>query len=170
MAAAMFPSWMTSKIVCNDKSGLDHRTLSVEDKVTTEMRTSRLAAAIALGLALLAPAKAGAQNETPPPAKASIDETSRITIEVTGGEKSTPVENASVYIKYVEERKVKSNKTVELNVKTNREGAAHVPEAPTGRALIQIVADGWKTYGRWYDINEAKQTIKIHLDRPPKWY
>jgi hypothetical protein len=134
------------------------------------MRTSRLAAAIALGLALLAPVKARAQSETPPPAKASIDETSKITIEVTGGDKSTPVENASVYIKYVEERKVKSNKTVELNVKTNREGSAHVPEAPTGRALIQIVADGWKTYGRWYDINEAKQVIKIHLDRPPKWY
>jgi hypothetical protein len=142
----------------------------VEDKVTTEMRVSTLAAAIALGLALLAPVRASAQGETPPPPKASIDQTSKITIEVTGGEKSTPVENASVYIKYVEERKVKSNKTVELNVKTNREGSAHVPEAPTGRALIQIVADGWKTYGRWYDINEAKQVIKIHLDRPPKWY
>jgi hypothetical protein len=134
------------------------------------MRTSRLAAAIALGLALLAPVKARAQSETPPPAKASIDETSKITIEVTGGDKSTPVENASVYIKYVEERKIKSNKTVELNVKTNREGTAHVPDAPVGRALVQVVADGWKTYGRWYDVTDAKQTIKIHLDRPPKWY
>ena len=99
-----------------------------------------------------------------------MDQTSRITIEVSGGDKSVPIENASVYIKYVEERKIKSNKTVELNVKTNRDGAAHVPDAPTGRALIQIVADGWKTYGRWYDITDAKQTIKIHLDKPPKWY
>jgi hypothetical protein len=152
------------------ESGLDRGKLSVEDKVTTEMRTSTLAAAIALGLALLAPLKAAAQGETPPPAKPSIDQTSKITIEVSGGDKSTPIENASVYIKYVEERKIKSNKTVELNVKTNREGTAHVPEAPTGRALIQVVADGWKTYGRWYDINEAKQVIKVHLDRPPKWY
>ena len=99
-----------------------------------------------------------------------MDQIARITIEVSGGDKSTPIENASVYIKYVEERKIKSNKTVELNVKTNREGTAHVPDAPTGRALIQVVADGWKTYGRWYDVNDAKQTIKIHLDRPPKWY
>ena len=85
-------------------------------------------------------------------------------------EVDAPVENASVYIKYVEERKVKKNKTVELNVKTNRDGTAHVPDAPMGRALVQVVADGWKTYGRWYDVTDPKQTIKIHLDKPPKWY
>lgn len=94
----------------------------------------------------------------------------RITIEVTGGEKNTPVENASVYLKYEQERKIAKNKRVELNVKTNREGVAHVPDAPLGRVLVQIVADGWKTYGRWYDITDAKEPIKIHLDRPPKWY
>lgn len=125
---------------------------------------------IAIGLALAAPLMVGAQDQTPPANKPSLDQTSRITIEVSGGEKSAPIENASVYIKYVEERKIKSNKTVELNVKTNRDGTAHVPDAPMGRALVQVVADGWKTYGRWYDVTEVKQTIKIHLDRPPKWY
>jgi len=94
----------------------------------------------------------------------------RITIEVTGGEKNTPVENASVYLKYEQERKIAKNKRVELNVKTNREGVAHVPDAPFGRVLVQIVAEGWKTYGRWYDITDAKEPLKIHLDRPPKWY
>jgi hypothetical protein len=142
----------------------------VEDKLKTEMRISRLAAAISIGLALLAPVTVGGQEQTAPPNKPSEDQMSRITIEVSGGEKSVPIENASVYIKYVEERKVKSNKTVELNVKTNRDGTAHVPDAPLGRALVQVVADGWKTYGRWYDVTDAKQTIKIHLDRPPKWY
>jgi hypothetical protein len=134
------------------------------------MRVSKLVAVTALGLALLVPNTIGAQDQTPPPNKTQLDQMARITVEVTGGEKSTPVENASVYIKYVEERKIKSNKTVELNVKTNREGTAHVPDAPLGRALVQVVADGWKTYGRWYDVTDAKQTIKIHLDRPPKWY
>lgn len=98
------------------------------------------------------------------------DLTSRVTIEVTGGEKDTPVENASVYLKYVEERKLKKDRHHELNVKTSREGVAHIPQAPTGRVLIQVVAEGWKTYGRWYDINEAKQTIKVHLEKPPRWY
>jgi len=95
---------------------------------------------------------------------------SRVTIEVSGGDKESPVENASVYLKYVEEHKLKKNKSVELNVKTNREGTAHVPDAPTGRVLIQVVADGWKTYGRWYDITDPKQTIKVHLEKPKRWY
>jgi hypothetical protein len=117
-------------------------------------------------------APSGAQSkDTAPPAKpATTEQLSRITIEVPGGENETPVENASIYIKYIEERKVKKDKVVELNVKTNREGTAHVPEAPMGRVLVQVVADGWKTYGRWYDIAEAKQTIKVHLDKPPRWY
>jgi hypothetical protein len=94
----------------------------------------------------------------------------RITIAVTGGEKDTPIENASVYLKYIEEHKLAKDKQYELNVKTNRDGIAHVPDAPLGRVLIQIVAEGWKTYGRWYDITDTKEPIKIHLDRPPKWY
>ena len=98
------------------------------------------------------------------------DATSRVTIEVSGGEKESPVENASVYLKYVEEHKIKKDRTVELNVKTNRDGTAHIPGARTGRVLLQVVADGWKTYGRWYDITEGKQTIKVHLERPTKWY
>jgi hypothetical protein len=94
----------------------------------------------------------------------------RVTIEVTGGEKDTPIENASVYLKYVEEHKLRKDKKYELNVKTNREGIAHVPDAPLGKVLVQIVAEGWKTYGKWYEITESKEPIKIHLERPPKWY
>jgi len=104
-----------------------------------------------------------------PPAPKS-DQISRVTIEVSGGENETPIENASVYVKYIEERKVLKDKKVELNVKTNREGTAHIPGAPMGRVLIQVVADGWKTYGRWYDITDAKQTFKVHLEKPPRWY
>src|SRR5271154_2883841 len=106
----------------------------------------------------------------PPKAPAPSDEPSRLTIEVTGGEKAVPVENASVYVKYVEEHAIKKDKKVELNVKTNREGIAHVAEAPVGRALVQIIAEGWKTYGRWYDITDPRQVIKVRLERPPKWY
>ena len=93
----------------------------------------------------------------------------RLTIEVTGGDASKPVENASVYVKTEEEHLIKDKKT-EQNVKTNQNGIAHVPQPPTGRVLIQVFADGWKPYGRWYDIADPKQVVKIHLDRPPKWY
>jgi hypothetical protein len=93
----------------------------------------------------------------------------RITIEVTAGDANKPVENASVYVKTIEEHALKDKKS-EVNVKTNQEGVAHVPDAPLGKVLIQVVADGWKPYGHWYDITDPKQVIKIHLERPPKWY
>ena len=118
----------------------------------------------------------GARAQTPqtdaskPEGASKPEQVSRVTIEVSGGEKETPVENASIYLKYVEEHKIKKDRKVELNVKTNRDGAAHIPAAPLGRDLNQVVADGWKTYGRWYDITDAKQTIKVHLDKPPRWY
>jgi hypothetical protein len=116
-----------------------------------------------------------AQNASNPPAKGNATQPqpsqplSRITIEVTGGDKNLPVENASVYVKYVEEHLVKDKK-LELNVKTNATGVAHVPGAPAGRVLIQVIAEGWKTYGHWYDITDINQQFKIHLERPPKWY
>jgi hypothetical protein len=112
------------------------------------------------------PAQAS-KPKTPPPAS---DVQTRITIEVTGGEKNVPVENASVYVKFIEEHSLKKDKKLEMNVKTSREGIAHVPNAPMGRVLVQVVAEGWKTYGHWLDITDPKQVIKVHLERPPKWY
>ena len=138
----------------------------------TEMRLRASAAVCVAALALcVANLPANAQTKATPPSKqTTTDQIARITIEVSGGEAETPVENASIYIKYIEERKVKKDKLLEMNVKTNKDGTAHVPDAPLGRVLVQVVADGWKTYGRWYDVTDVRQTIKIHLDKPPKWY
>jgi hypothetical protein len=122
-----------------------------------------------LGAQAMAAGASNAQDIPKGQTQRSLPNT-RVTIEVTGGDKDSPIENASVYLKYVEERKIAKNKQFELNVKTNREGIAHIPDAPLGRVLIQIVAEGWKTFGRWYDITGTKEPIKIHLDRPPKWY
>jgi hypothetical protein len=94
----------------------------------------------------------------------------KLTIEVSGGEKNVAVENASVYLKYSEEKKLRKDKKYALNVKTNRDGTAHIPDPPLGRVLIQVVADGWKTYGQYHVLNDGGAVIKIHLDRPTKWY
>jgi len=106
------------------------------------------------------------QGASPKDAPASIP---RLTIEVTGGDDNKPIENASVYLKTEEDHLIKDKKT-EQNVKTNLQGIAHLPEPPKGRVLIQVIAEGWKPYGHWYDITDPKQVVKIHLDRPPKWY
>lgn len=126
--------------------------------------------AFALFIALAAALTLAAQQDAPAPPKTSAPApANRITIEITGGDANIPVENASVYLKTVKERLIKDKKT-ELNVKTNQQGIAHIPDVALGRVLIQVVAEGWKTYGHWYDITDPKQTIRIHLDRPPKWY
>jgi uncharacterized protein involved in tolerance to divalent cations len=128
--------------------------------------------ACALSIAALLAIGAVAQNN--PSSDASTapkqSQSNRIRIEVVGGDADAPVENASVYLKYVEERKLRKDKKIELNVKTNREGVAHIPDAPMGKVLVQVIAEGWKTYGKWMEITDSRQTIKVKLDKPPRWY
>lgn len=136
------------------------------------MRTSgygwRRILCLALPLALVAAVGLRAQD-APAKKERAPAPLNRLTIEVTGGEGNRPVENASVYVKTIEQRLIKDKKS-EVNVKTNQLGVAHIPSTFSGRVLIQVVAEGWKTYGHWHEITEANQTIKVHLDRPPKWY
>lgn len=91
----------------------------------------------------------------------------KLRIEVSAGEKNQPVDNASVYVKFNDPH---TKKPVEMNLKTNREGVANSPQIPAGKVLVQVIAEGWKTYGRWFDAEEGQQTYKVHLEKPPKWY
>lgn len=91
-------------------------------------------------------------------------------IEVTAGEKDLGVDSASVYVRFPEARILGREKLVEMNVKTNREGMVKVSNVPRGKALIQVIAPGWKTFGRWFDLSKDEETIKIKLEKPPRWY
>jgi hypothetical protein len=121
-----------------------------------------------LCLPMVAPSPA-AQSDKPAspdkPAARDKNATSRLRIEVTGGDTNKPVADASVYLRFPEKKKD------ELDLKTNLEGIARSPEIRQGKVLIQIVAPGWKTYGEYHDATEPEQTIQIHLVRPPiRWY
>ena len=130
----------------------------------------RMGTMVLLGMLVVSAAGSSQQNQTPPSKKDQAPAPgNRITIEVTGGEANKPVENASVYVKTIDQHLIKDKK-FEVNVRTNQQGTAHVPDAPMGKVLVQVVAEGWKTYGQWYEITEPKQVVKIHLERPPKWY
>ena len=96
--------------------------------------------------------------------------TSELKFEVVGGEKERAVENASVYVKFLEERTLGRDKRIEWRAKTNRDGLAGIKYVPRGKVLIQVVAEGWKTFGKYYEITEDVQNIKIKLERPRRWY
>ena len=94
----------------------------------------------------------------------------RLTIVVTGGEEKKPVDSASVYVKYIVEGKLGKKNTIEMNLKTNLSGVCHAPEIPAGKFLIQVIAEGWKAYGEYFEADQPEQTINITLVRPTKWY
>jgi len=97
-------------------------------------------------------------------------ESTRLRVEVTAGEKGEPVDSASVYIKFQKERFLAKDKMIEMNMKTNREGIAKIPSVPRGKVLVQVIAPGWKTYGKWYDLTEREHVIKVNLQKPLRWY
>lgn len=96
--------------------------------------------------------------------------TTRLRVEVSGGDSSAPVDAASVYVRFVIKHKVGKDEKVEMNMKTNEAGFVNVPDIPRGEVTIQVVADRWKPFGQKYQATEDEQTIKIHLEKPQKWY
>ncbi|MGD0403238.1 MAG: carboxypeptidase-like regulatory domain-containing protein [Candidatus Acidiferrales bacterium] len=118
------------------------------------------------------------QNQQGPPDKSDKkDKTSsgpgrvKLKIEVVSASDGKPVGNASVYVRYNESGGfLHKDKLAELNFKTNQDGSVKVPEIPQGRILIQVIAKGWHTYGKWYDIDTDEQTIQVKLEPPPHWY
>ncbi len=113
----------------------------------------------------LSPGLTQAKGDNP-----STRETVDLKIELLGGEKGIPVKNASVYVEYRQGRLLAGKKKYKYGVKTNQEGVASIREIPKGKVLIQVVAEGWKTFGKVYDIEEDEATIQIRLQRPKKWY
>jgi len=90
---------------------------------------------------------------------------------VVTNSRNDPVANASVYVRFnTPGGFLHHDQLAELDLKTNQDGSAKVPPVPQGKILIQVVAKGWHTYGKWYDIETDEQSIAIKLDPPPHWY
>jgi hypothetical protein len=104
-------------------------------------------------------------------APATLDDgTTKIRLKVTNNQ-DKGVPNASVYIRFNEQGGLfHKDHLAEMNFKTNDDGSVKIPEVPIGRVLIQIVAKGYHTYGKWYDIAKDPDLITIKLDPPPHWY
>src|SRR5271154_4494717 len=100
----------------------------------------------------------------------AADGTTRLRIIVTNTLEK-PVGNASVYVRFNQPGGfMRKDKLAELSFKTNEDGSVKVPAVPQGKILIQVIAKGWHTFGKWYDIEKDQDTIEIKLEAAPRWY
>src|SRR5271163_2139871 len=96
----------------------------------------------------------------PPPA------TARISVAVVKDTNGKPVENAAVIFHMVGEEG-KGN----MELKTNEEGKAAIDVVPIGDTMtLQIIADGFQTFGEDYKITTDTKDIVVRLKRPQRQY
>lgn len=119
------------------------------------------------------PPSAVQADENSPDAKTqkpSDSLTTKIRIQVNDAN-DKPVPSASVYVRYNESGGfLRHDKLAELSLKTNQEGMVKTPEVPQGKILIQVIAKGWHTFGKWYEIDKDSDSVLIKLEPPPHWY
>ena len=135
----------------------------------------------AVGLARASNANQSSAPDTPDSTSKSADKdkrddkssgpaTTRLKIQVTD-RNDKPLGNVSVYVRYYTSGGfLHREKLAELDFKTNQDGSVKVPEIPQGKILIQVIAKGWHTYGKWYDIEKEEESVPIKLEPPPHWY
>jgi hypothetical protein len=84
-----------------------------------------------------------------------------------------PIDRASVIVRFVEGRSaLKLGKKIMTHweMRTNQDGIAKIPELPQGKLLIQIIAKGYQTFGKTFDVDEDERTIEIKLNPPQSQY
>lgn len=106
---------------------------------------------------------------SPQPAAAGKDDRVRLEVEVTAEETGEPIGKATIYVKYQQERFLRRDKKFEFSTKTDAEGKATFPPLPAGRVLVQVIGKGWKTYGRYHELQGPKHILEIKLKPAKKW-
>jgi len=79
-----------------------------------------------------------------------------------------PVRNASVILHPVNDKGKQSRGGFEL--KTNDDGKTAFDGVPYGKLRVQVMAEGFQTFGQDYDIQEPTLDLKIKLKRPQAQY
>jgi hypothetical protein len=97
---------------------------------------------------------------TPPP------DTAHLTVSVVKDANGKPVENAAVVFHMVGEEG-KGN----MEMKTNEEGKAVIDVIPIGDTVrLQVIAQGFQTFGEDYKVNSDSKDIVVRLKHPVRQY
>jgi hypothetical protein len=145
--------------------------LFLRDTIEAMFRRHLLFAAILLATAGLAALPACAQAtkddqgwsrkyKTPPPS-------AHVEVTVLKSFNGKPIENAAVIFHPIEGDKDKGA----LELKTNEDGKAIIDVIPIGDTVrLQVIANGYQTYGQDYKIDKADITMEIKMKRPGAQY
>jgi hypothetical protein len=79
-----------------------------------------------------------------------------------------PVKNASVIMHPVKKNGKQKNSGLQL--KTNTDGKTSFDGIPFGPLRIQVLAQGFQTFGEDYEVNKPEMEITIKLKRPQGQY
>lgn len=103
----------------------------------------------------------GGRKYTPPPATATIKVT------VLRGTNGKPIPNAAVVFHPMEGGEDKGA----LELKSDEDGKVSIDVIPIGGTVrLQVIADGWKTYGEDYKIDGDSKEIVVKMKRPSEQY
>jgi hypothetical protein len=97
-----------------------------------------------------------------------VEPTSFIYFVVIKDENGKPVRNAAVIMHEVNPKGKQERGGMEL--KTDLDGKANFDGVPYGMLRVQVLAQGYQTYGEDYDIEKDKTDITIKLKRPQGQY
>ena len=76
-----------------------------------------------------------------------------------------PVARASVVVRTLKGKRLrKIGRSFEL--RTSQAGTAPLPPLKQGHVLIQVIAEGYQTYGKRLELNEIDQTYTVTLELP----
>jgi hypothetical protein len=119
--------------------------------------------AIGAMLAMLAGLALGQKDK-----KEEDEPTSWLNFLVIRDESGKPVRNAAVIMHPVNPTGKQGRGGMEL--KTSAEGKADFDGIPYGMLRVQVLAQGFQTYGEDFDIEKPKVEITIKLKRPQQQY
>lgn len=118
---------------------------------------------VALALSVLA-GGAAAQRDR----RAEEEPTAAINFRVLKDDNGKPVRNAAVIMHPVNSHGKQQRGGMEL--KTDSEGKSSYDGIPYGKLRVQVLAQGFQTFGEDYDVNQAKMDLTIKLKRPQGQY
>ena len=126
----------------------------------SNMKTSRLLLILLAALLISLTVMAGDKKDEGPQ--------SALSFVVLKDDTGKPVRNAAVVLHPVGQHGKQAKTGFEL--KSDNDGKTHFDGIPFGTWRVQVIANGFQTFGSDYNVNQTVQEITIRLKRPQGQY